>query len=104
MSIWTNIKASILIKDFKNYEEEDIQGFIQEINAYAPKITGSEGNATIYVEVENDYSEKISWLDINIEGNLRDRDSEQVRKEFDYFLSWLKNYPFVINQAVCFIY
>lgn len=48
MSIWTSIEAKIEVGCINNIEVEDVKSLVQDINTYAPKITGSEGNADIF--------------------------------------------------------
>lgn len=49
MSLWTHIVAAIDADTFK--ESKDLKSEVEKFLENAPKITGSEGNATVFVNV-----------------------------------------------------
>lgn len=109
MSIWTSIEAKIEVGCINNIEVEDVKSIVQDINTYAPKITGSEGNADIFLDVEEEHTLDRTTprycIAICITGSLRDRDKPRVLKEFEGFITWLKNYGIgYIDQVTCCVY
>lgn len=109
MSIWTSIEAKIEVGCINEIEVEDVKCIVQDINTYAPKITGSEGNADIFLDVEEEHrldsTTTIYYITICITGSLRDRDKPRVLEEFEGFIKWLKNYGIgYIDQVTCCVY
>ena len=125
MSDWTHIVA---IFDVETYiEDKNIKEIIEEKLKNAPKITGSEGNADVFVNVLSghnvwcgcdcghcqykdtiiDYDEGSFSCDANedyecpegkyqtivvisVIGDLRDRNKETTKAEYETFLKFLK--------------
>jgi len=54
MSYWTNITACIVVDT--NKELLDIKSYVENILKDAPKITGSEGCANVFVNVKTDHN------------------------------------------------
>lgn len=54
MSHWTHIIASIDIDTY--HHDKDIKGYVENILANAPKITGSEGPADVFVNVKSGHN------------------------------------------------
>ena len=109
MSIWTSIHATIEVVDISKISANDVKSIVQDINAYAPKITGAEGNADIFLDVEEESTlDEIPpryCITIRIAGALRDRDKPRVLEEFEGFIKWLDNYDIGhIDQVICCVY
>ena len=58
MSMWSHIVATIYVETY--LEVEDIAEYIREKLKSAPKITGSEGNADIFVNALSGYNKSTS--------------------------------------------
>lgn len=109
MNTWTSIHATIEVVDISKISANDVKSIVQDINTYAPKITGADGNADIFLDVEEE-----STLDgipprycitICITGSLGDRDKTRVLEEFEGFVNWLNNYSIgYIDQVICCVY
>lgn len=54
MSHWTHIIAAIDIDTY--HEDKDIKSYVENILANAPKITGSEGPADVFVNVKSGHN------------------------------------------------
>ena len=54
MSTWTHIAATIVVETFAT--EKNIKGYIKRKLKNSPKITGSEGNADIFVNELSGYN------------------------------------------------
>lgn len=109
MSIWTSIHATIEVVCVNEIEEKDVKAIVQDMNAYAPKVTGSEGNADIFLDVEEEYkldgATPRYCITICITGSLRDRDKTRVLEEFEGFVTWLNNYGVgYVDQVICCVY
>ena len=99
MSHWTHITASI---DAETYvERHDIKEYVEKLLEKAPKITGSECHADVFVNVLSGYN--VSCYDgdtgertkyqtrvvITVIGDLRDRMINQTEKEWNDFKSFI---------------
>lgn len=109
MGIWTSIEAIIEVVGINKVSAKDVKSIVQDINTYAPKITGSEGNADIFLDVEKecilDGIGPRYCITISITGSLGDRDKPRVLKEFEGFVNWLNNYDIGhIDQVICCVY
>ena len=93
MSRWTQIVAAIEIDTWKN--KRDIKKYVEDIIKKSPSITGSEGNADIFVNIKSGHNLSIgrdqyqTRLLISIVGNLRDRECKTTKREFFKFLTYL---------------
>lgn len=119
MSRWTHIVGSIHVDTYT--KTKNIEEYVKEKLKKAPKITGSERNATVFVNAEEGYStfcgidEKYQErVIITIQGDLRDKNGEKTRKEIINFLKYIQKLDwetriFVINiedessQDECYI-
>ena len=97
MSMWTHIVASIDVDTFK--ESHTIKEDVEKMLENAPKITGSERPADVFVNVlsgytistyENDKHEKFQTrVVITVIGDLRDRTVDQTEKEWKQFKDFI---------------
>lgn len=97
MSMWTHIVASINVDTFKESDtiKEDVEKMLED----APKITGSEGPADVFVNVLSGYNISIYEDDkhkeyqtrviITVVGALRDRTKAQTEKEWNDFKNFI---------------
>lgn len=106
MSCWTHITACLSIDT--NIIDKKPQ-VLKQVNTYlenAPKITGSESNATIFVNMQKGYN--IAGSDgkfqtcvvISIQGDLRDRTQAQTQQEFYTFFNYVRNKYHVRDYAM----
>ena len=114
MSRWAHISAVIRIDIKDNFaqefyddviQQEKLDSFVQELASRMPKITGSKGNASVFVNklpghsisrvywsgIPYDYSEYQTWYCLTIIGDLRDRTPQKTRREFNAALRFLKD-------------
>ena len=97
MSMWTHIVASIAVDTFKESDtiKEDVEKMLED----APKITGSERPADVFVNVLSGYNISIYEDDkhkvyqtrvvITVVGDLRDRTKAQTEKEWNDFKNFI---------------
>lgn len=57
MSIWSHIIGVIHVDTYK--QVDDIEEYVRDALKNAPKITGSEGDAAVYVNAEQGYSTSV---------------------------------------------
>lgn len=118
MSIWTQIVSSIDVETY--ITDTKIKEKIEKLLENAPKITGSEGNADIFVNIlsghnfwtncdcshceyyherectkeDNNYECKEAEYQtralISIVGSLRDKEKEKTQQEYRDFIRFLK--------------
>ena len=95
MSMWTHIVASIDVDTF--IESDTIKEDVEKMLEKAPKITGSEGPADVFVNVRSgsnissedgnhDYQTLVA---ITVIGDLRDREKHQTEKEWETFKDFI---------------
>ena len=118
MSRWTHIVGAIHIDTWKACN--NIEKYIESKLKNAPEITGSEGSATVFVNIENGYCMFCNGREfqtraiITIQGDLRDKDGDTTKEEVEKFIDYIKKLGwyiriFVINiedecsQDECFI-
>lgn len=106
MSKWTHIVASIDVDTFieSHTIKEDIEKMLEE----APKITGSEGPADVFINVRSgsnistmidDKEEKFqTLLVITVIGDLRDRTKDQTEKEWKAFKDFIGVEPKLYDE------
>ncbi len=97
MSMWTHIVASIDVDTFK--ESHTIKEDVEKMLENAPKITGSEGPADVFVNVLSGYTIRTYKDDktdefqtrvvITVIGDLRDRTIDQTEKEWNEFKDFI---------------
>ena len=99
MSRWTHIVGCLYIETFK--ERKNIKKYVEDKLKLAPKITGSELDADIFVNPLSGYNLS-SWtknnknvqyqtcVAITIVGDLRDRDIGRTTTEIKVFLDFIK--------------
>ena len=98
MSRWTHIVAAIDVDTY--IESENLQGDVNELMKYAPKITGSESDADVFINIlsghnvscwedgkHNNYQTRIV---ITIIGDLRDRSHKITEKEWTKFKKFIE--------------
>lgn len=99
MSRWTHITSCMSVETCTRNKKRVKKSIIDYINK-APKITGSEADADVYVNLQNGYNLS-SWskgrrkeyqtcIVISIQGDLRDKDGETTRDEFVEFLNYIQ--------------
>lgn len=106
MSIWTHIQSVIIAK---TSDSDTPLKDIKSIMKHAPKITGSEEDAFVFInhiprttsscidengechEYENDFC-------ITIVGDLRDRCFEETAKEYSRFIRFINKYFYCVNH------
>lgn len=100
MSRWTHITSCMSVETCTRNKKRVKKSIIDYINK-APKITGSEADADVYVNLQNGHNLS-SWskgrhqeyqtcIVISIQGDLRDKDGETTRDEFVEFLNYIQN-------------
>ncbi len=106
MSYWTHITACIYLET--DIESHNIKDIVEKKLQDAPKITGSEGNADVFVTPlsghnlwtsEGEYQTSVC---IAIIGDLRDRFKKETQAEYMKFRKWLLK-DFEIRQSSCSI-
>lgn len=110
MSCWTHIVASLDIDTFT--EDENLTTIVKNKLEKAPKITGSEQDAQIFVNLLQDYNVSTYDKDGNIiefqtrvviiiVGDLRDKDKKETEREYNKFKKFLINCGYYIrNESV----
>lgn len=56
MSMWTHITACLSVETGLTEKRNELKKIIQKELEEAPKITGSEGNADVFVNVQSGYN------------------------------------------------
>lgn len=56
MSMWTHITACLSIETGMSRKKSELKREVQKVLRQAPKITGSEGNADVFVNVQSGYN------------------------------------------------
>ena len=112
MSRWTHITACLSVDTFEENRKSIKKSIVDYIDK-APKITGSEADADIYLNLQRRYNIS-SWkqnkhgdfmtyqscIVISIQGDLRDKDGETTKKEFVKFLNYIKDKYIVRDYSV----
>ena len=94
MSRWTHIVGAIHIDTWKACN--NIEKYIENKLKNAPKITGSEGSATVFVNKENRYCMVCNGRNfqtraiITIQGDLRDKNGKKTKEEIINFLKYIQ--------------
>ena len=106
MSKWTHIVASIDVDTF--IESHTIKEDIEKMLEKAPKITGSEGPADVFINVRSgsnistmidDKEEHFQTLIvITVVGDLRDRTKDQTEKEWKAFKDFIGIEPELYDE------
>lgn len=110
MSCWTHITACLSVETKFITKKPQLLKQVKKYLENAPKITGSETNADVFVNVQKGYN---FWSDkgnfqtrvtISVQGDLRDRNKSQTLKEFNEFLEYvgglghIRDYSININH------
>lgn len=114
MSRWTHVTGTIRVDTLSQIKREDFQKWLESRAALLPKITGSERDADIWIKEKPSYNlstwendTKIEYQTnavITIDGDLRDRDEEQVIKELnELFKTITRNLHWMIDQYTILI-
>ena len=104
MSRWTHIVGAIHIDTWKACN--NIEKYIENKLKNAPKITGSEGSATVFVNKENRYCMVCNGRNfqtraiITIQGDLRDKDGDTTKEEVEKFIDYIKKLGWYIRIFV----
>lgn len=112
MSRWTHITSCMSVDTCIENRKRVKKSIIDYINN-APKITGSEKDADIYITLQRDYNVS-SWkqnnkgefikyqtcIIISIQGDLRDKDGETTKEEFINFLNYIKKEYIVRDYSI----
>lgn len=110
MSCWTHIVASLDIDTFT--EDKNLTTIVKNKLEKAPKITGSEQDAQIFVNLLQYYNVSTYDKDGNIiefqtrvviiiVGDLRDKDKKETEREYNKFKKFLINCGYYIrNESV----
>lgn len=103
MSYWTHIQAVILVNSNKSLE------LIKKIMEKAPKITGSEENAFVFINhipritsvtySNGDCCECQDDICISLIGDLRDAYIYNTKKEYRKFMSFLRHHFVVLSYT-----
>ena len=112
MSRWTHITSCMSVDTCIENTKRVKKSIIDYINK-APKITGSEGDAEIYVTLQrghnvsswkrnskNEFIEYQTCIVISIQGDLRDKDGETTKTEFINFLNYIKKEYIVRDYSI----
>ena len=83
MSQWTYIIGRIVVSPL-GYSHEQKANTLKNIISTLPSVTGSEGNMQIAFNQSD-----VEYV-LRIEGELRDRQIEQTKKEYEKFIHKLK--------------
>lgn len=99
MSQWVHLIGAIHIETFGELTKGKLKRKIEKIIRKAPKITGSEVNVDMYVNIEKGYDifgyhngveEKYqSRAIITLQGDLRDRTPQETKVEVNNFLKYI---------------
>lgn len=106
MSIWTHIQSVIIAK---TSDSDTPLKDIKDIMRHAPKITGSEENAFVFVNhiprsTASDIDENGEFHDyksdfcITIIGDLRDRCFEETAKEYSRFIRFINKHFYCVEH------
>lgn len=104
MSRWTHIVGAIHIDTWKACN--NIEKYIESKLKNAPEITGSEGSATVFVNIENGYCMFCNGREfqtraiITIQGDLRDKDGDTTKEEVEKFIDYIKKLGWYIRIFV----
>lgn len=112
MSRWTHITSCMSVDTCIENRKRIKKSIIDYINK-APKITGSEKDADIYITLQRGYNVS-SWkqnrkhdfieyqtcIIISIQGDLRDKDGETTKEEFINFLNYIEKEYVVRDYSI----
>ena len=112
MSRWTHITSCMSVDTCIENRKRIKKSIVDYINK-APKITGSEGDAEVYITLQrgynisswkrnknNDFVHYQSCIIISIQGDLRDKDGETTKEEFINFLNYIKQKYIVRDYSI----
>lgn len=110
MSQWTHITACLSVDTCIENKKHIKKRIIDYINK-APKITGSEEDAEVYVNLQRGYNistwkkfgddaHRQSCIIISIQGDLRDKDGETTREEFVAFLNYIRKEYIIRDYSI----
>lgn len=60
MSVWTHITACLSVDTYRNESKMKLKREVQEVLKNAPKITGSEKNADIFINIQSGHNVTIT--------------------------------------------
>lgn len=109
MSQWTHITACMSVDTCTENKKRIKKSIIEYIDK-APKITGSEADADVYINLQRGYNVS-SWsrgktqeyqtcIVISIQGDLRDKDGETTKDEFVEFLNYIEREYIIRDYSI----
>lgn len=100
MSLWTHVTGAIYVNMYSQSNEQTLN-YARHMLNNAPKVTGSEGDMQIYVNLLSGYNHSEfdngtnrRWqtgVIISLVGDLRDRTIEKTNQELKAFLNYIKD-------------
>ena len=103
MSQWSEIAATISIDTKKEFKittqgKKEMLKYVNSFIKKAPKITGSEMDADVFVNIKSDFNiidvdgtELTTQAVITVYGLLRDRDIYRTNEEWVQFITYLQS-------------
>ena len=102
MSRWTHIAGALIVETFEEIPVESANAYFNDKLLNAPKITGSERDADLFLNVVPGYNSctwnkdgtKVTFQSkavLTLAGSLRDRDQGTVLEELTKFANYIAN-------------
>ena len=109
MSNWVHIIGALYVETYK--ERKNIKKYVENVLKDAPKITGSEEDVNIFVNVLSGYNltsykndgSSINYqtcICITLAGDLRDRTIDVTEQEYNDFLKFIEEKFAIIDSSV----
>lgn len=106
MSQWSHITAAMSVETaLFGMDRDTLYPFVQHVLSEAPEITGSESNADVNFFIQSGHNQSSmvdgewvhsqSCITIVIQGDLRDRDKEEVKQELYNFVTYIDHKFFI---------
>ena len=102
MSRWTHIAGALIVETFEEIPVESANAYFSDKLLNAPKVTGSERDADLFLNVVPGYN-GCTWNEdgtkvefqskavLTLAGSLRDRDQGTVLEELTKFANYIAN-------------
>ena len=106
MSYWTHITACLSVETGVVAKKPQLLKYVKKYLNSAPKITGSEANADVFVNVQTGYDFFSSEgnfqtrVTISVQGDLRDRMKPQTLEEFNNFLEYVGRLGYIRDYSL----
>lgn len=106
MSYWTHITACLSVETGIVAKKPQLLKQVKEYLKNAPKITGSESNADVFVNVQKGYDlfgsegKFQTRVVISVQGDLRDRMKPQTLEEFNNFLEYVSGLGYIRDYSL----